>query len=177
MAATTGPTTREPGQPPAARTNGVCTRRHGASSTPPGAQQTQNHGATWRSARQHVDATAAHITQLLSAAAAAGRADGHPHHLLEMWAPSASQPMATPGTTGTLPPHTKGPRYHGTTPVAAHTLRAGFRRGQGLSSVGSQHRSGIEVPPGNVGHQTTSHYLPGAGQTPQHHTGCSRLPG
>ena len=47
----------------------------------------------------------------VSPAAAAGRADGHPNHLLEMWASSASHPMAPPPTAGTLPPHTNGPRY------------------------------------------------------------------
>ena len=102
--------------------------------------------------------TAANGTQLLSAAAAAGRADGHPYHLLEMWAPRASHPMAPPPTAGTLPPHTNVPRYPGTTPVATHTLQTGFGGGHSHSRVGTQHRSGMEVPPGNVGHQT-----PGAG--------------
>ena len=168
---------REPSQRLTARTSGVCTGHHGPSSTPPGTQQTQNHIATSQGARQLVDATAAQGTQLLSAATATVRADKHPHHLLEMWAPSAGQPMAPPPTAGTLSPHTRGPCHPGTKPVATYTIRTGFGGGHGHSRLGTQHHCGMEIPAGSVGHQTPSNYLLGAGQTPQYHAGGPRLPG
>ena len=155
----------------------VCTRRHGRSSTPPGNQRTQNHIATWQSTRQLVNTTTTNGTPLLSATTVAGQADGHPHHLLEMWTPRTGHPVASPPVTGALPPHTNGPRYPGTTPVATHALRMGCGEGHGHSGVGPQRRGGMEIPPGNVGHQAPSHHLPGAGQTPQRHTGGPRPPG
>ena len=141
-------TTQEPGPTPSAGTSRVCTWRHGASSTPPGTQRTQNHFATWQSARQLVDATTVQGTHLLSATAVAGQADGHPHYLLEMWATSTSHPMAPPPATGVLPQHTNGPRYPGTSPVAAHTLRTGLSEGHDHSGVGPQRRGGMEILPG-----------------------------
>ena len=73
MGPATGPTTREPGPPPANGASGVCTRHHSASSTPPGTQQTQSHIATWQSAGQSVDAATTHGTPLLSATTVAGQ--------------------------------------------------------------------------------------------------------
>ena len=35
----------------------------------------------------------------------------------------------------------------------------------------------MDIPPGNVGHPTRGHHLPGAGQTAQRHAGGPRLPG
>ena len=176
-AATTGTTTWEPGPPAAARTSGVRTRRHCASSTPPGTQRTQNYFTTWQSGRQLVDATAAHGTQLLSATADARQADGQPHHLPEMWVPGTSHPMPPDRATGALPPHADGPRYPRTAPVAAHRLRTGLGEGHSESGVGPQCGGGMEIPLGNVGHRGPSHYLPHTGQTPQHHAGGPRLPG
>ena len=107
----------------------------------------------------------------------ARQADGHPHHLLEMWAPRAGQPVAPPPVTGAVPPHANGPRYPGTTPVATHALATGRGKGHGHSGAGPQRRGGMEIPPGNVGHPTSGHHLPGASQTPQRHAGGPRLPG
>ena len=107
----------------------------------------------------------------------ARQADGHPHHLLEMWAPSAGHCVAPPPVTGALPPHANGPRYPGTTPVATHALRTGRGEGHGHSGVGPRRQGGMEIPPGNVGHQSPGRHLPGPGQTPQRHAGGPRLPG
>jgi hypothetical protein len=87
----------------------------------------KDHVAAGQSGGQPVDATATHGAPLLSAATIARQADGHPHHLLAMWAPRAGHPMAPPPVTGALPPHANGPRYPGTAPVAAHALRTGRR--------------------------------------------------
>ena len=97
--------------------------------------------------------------------------------VLEMWTPSTSHPVAPPPVTGALPPHTNGPRYPGTTRVATHALRTGRREGHGHCGVRPQRRGGMEIPPGNVGHQAPSQHLPGAGQTPQCHARGPRLPG
>ena len=88
-----------------------------------------------------------------------------------------ANPVAPPPVTGALPPHANGPRYPGTTPMATHALRTGRGEGHGHSGVGPQRQGGMEIPPGNVGHQTPGHHLPGAGQTPQRHAGGPRLPG
>ena len=113
----------------------------------------------------------------LSAATVARQPDRHPQHLLEMWAPSAGQPVAPFPVTGALPPHANGPRYPGTTPLATHAVRTGREEGHGHSGVRPQRQGTMEVPPGNVGHPTPGHHLPGAGQTPQRHAGGSRLSG
>ena len=132
---------------------------------------------TLRPARQLVDATAAHRTQLLPAVTATRRADRQPHHLLEMWAPSAGHSMAPPPTAGTLSPHTNGRSYPGTAPIATYTLRPGLGGGRGHYGLGTKHHSGKEIPPWSVGHNTSGHYLPGAGQTPQYHARGPLLPG
>ena len=69
-----------------------------------------------------MDATATHGAPLLSAAIIARPADGHPRHLLAMWAPRAGHPVAPSPGTGALPAHANGPRYPGTTPVATHAF-------------------------------------------------------
>ena len=127
---------REPSPPPATGASGVCTRYHCASSTPPGAQRTQSHIATSQSTGQLVDAATTHGAPLLSATTVARQADGHPHHLLQMWTPSTSHPVAHPPVAGALPPNTSGPRYPGTTPVATHAPRTGSREGHGHSGMG-----------------------------------------
>ena len=165
-ATATGPTAMEPGPPSATGASGVCTRCHGASSTPPSTQRAQSHIATGQSTGQLVDAAATYGAPLLSAITVARQADGHPHHLLEMWTPSAGHPMAPPPVTGALPPHANGQRYPETTPVAVHALRMGREEEHGHSGVGPQRRGGMKIPPSNVGHQAPTHHLPSAGQTP-----------
>ena len=125
---------------------------------------------------QFMDATATNGAPLLSATAIARQADGHPHHLLAMWAPRAGHPVAPPPVTGALPPHANGPRHPGTAPVATHALRTGRGEGHGHSGVGPQRQGGIEIPPGNVGHPEPGHHLPGASQTPPRHAGGPAYP-
>ena len=98
-ATATEPTAREPGPPPATGASGICTWCHGASGTPPSAQQAQSHIAARQSRGQLVDATTTHGAPLLSAATVARQADGDPHHLVEMWAPRTGHPMPTAHAT------------------------------------------------------------------------------
>ena len=46
--------------------------------------------------RQFVDAASTHGTPLLSATTVTRQPEGNPHHLVEMWAPSPSHPVAPP---------------------------------------------------------------------------------